>query len=103
VAHHVAGTPSCERRSTVRNGLPSGGLAARQGLGRYGGKSGKHNSAAEVSNAGEVSRARARGRVCVHGRVCVPAAKRGGKPKLSGTQHQNGKKKTQAASKGVRA
>jgi hypothetical protein len=26
VAHHVAGTPSCERRSTVGNGLPSGGL-----------------------------------------------------------------------------
>jgi hypothetical protein len=29
VAHHAAGTPSCERRSTVGNGLPSGGLARK--------------------------------------------------------------------------
>jgi hypothetical protein len=64
-AHHAARTPSCERRSTVGNGLPSGGLAARQGLGRHGGKQGKRNNAAEVPNAGEVSRVRARGRVCV--------------------------------------
>jgi hypothetical protein len=65
MAHHAAGTPSCERRSTVGNGLPSGGLAARQDLGRHGGKQGKRDSAAEVPNAGEVSRVRAHGRVCV--------------------------------------
>jgi hypothetical protein len=64
VAHHAAGTPSCERRSTVGNGLPSGGLAARQGLGRHGGKQGKRDSAAKVPNAGKVSCVRARGRVC---------------------------------------
>jgi hypothetical protein len=65
VAHHAAGTPSCKRRSMVGNGLPSGGLATRQGLGRHGGKQGKRNNAAEVPNAGEVSRMRARGRVIV--------------------------------------
>jgi hypothetical protein len=65
VAHHAAGTPSCERRSTIGNGLPSGGLAARQDLGRRGGKQGKRDSAVEVPNTGEVSRVRARGRVCV--------------------------------------
>jgi hypothetical protein len=65
VVHHAAGMPSCERRSTVGNGLPNSGLAARQGLGRHGGKQGKRNNAVEVPNAGEVSHVRARGRVCM--------------------------------------
>jgi hypothetical protein len=111
VAHHAAGTPFCGQRSTVGNGLPSGGLvahacarlAARQGLVRHDGKQGERNNAAEVPNAGEVSRVRARRHVCMHGYVRVPAAKHGGKPKLSGTRHRNGREKTQAASKGARA
>jgi hypothetical protein len=80
--------------------LPSGGLAARQGLDRHSGKQGKHNNTAEVPNAGEVSRVRVRGRVCVHGFVRVPVAKRGGEPKLSGTRHRNGKEKDSGSKQG---
>jgi hypothetical protein len=41
--------------------------------------------------------------VCVHRCVRVPAAKRGGKPTLSGTRHRKGRERTQAASKGARS
>jgi hypothetical protein len=77
-------------------------LAARQGLGRHGGKQGRRNGAAKVSNTGDASHVRARGRVCVHGFVLVLTAKCGGEPKLSGTRHRNGRERTQAASKGAR-
>jgi hypothetical protein len=54
----------------------------------------------EVPNAGEVSHVRARGCVCVHGFVRLPVAKRGGEPKLSGTQHWNGKEKDSGSKQG---
>jgi hypothetical protein len=87
--------------------LPIGGLvthacvrlAARQGLGRHGGKQGRRNGAAEVSNTGEAP-TRARGCVCMHGFVRVLVAKRGGVPKLSGTRHQNEKEKDSCSKQG---
>jgi hypothetical protein len=59
--HYTVGMPSCEQKITVGNRLAQRWLgrlnmhasAAKQGPGQHGGKQGKCNSAAEVSNVDE--------------------------------------------------